>query len=120
MVQERDVIALHVTHLAAHSREARAEAQVVGGIVLGRFTLRPIPLPAILNVHDVNSMVMNGRTPALEAQVIDAAQAFFEDLRGHDGGADRKRDSAVQLLDGAAKEGKVLRRSATNRGSAEH
>ena len=42
--------------------------------------------------------------PVLEPQVVDAAQGFLEDLRPHDGRADREHDAALEVAERAAEE----------------
>ena len=88
VLDEGEVVGLDVVHGAAHPGEALAETQVVGGIGLGRFALGPVPAAAVLKITDEDGVTGNGGATVLEAQVVDAAQGFLEDLGGHDGGAD--------------------------------
>ena len=60
MVDETYVVTAHVLHGSAHAGVTLAEAQVVGGVVLGGFSLGPIPTSTILQVHDVNLMPLDG------------------------------------------------------------
>ena len=73
VVNERGVVATEIEHLAAHPREAFAKAKIICGIGLWRLTRGPIPV-AFLHVHDVNRMILDGRTVLLKTKVMDAAQ----------------------------------------------
>src|SRR5882724_6662376 len=84
VVQKNDVVALEVFHGATDTGEAFAEAQVVGGAVFGRFAGGPVPVAAVLNVHDVDGVVVDDGSAGLQTDVVDATDAFFEHLRGHD------------------------------------
>ncbi len=57
--------------------------------------------------------------PGLKPQVIDAAQGFLEDLRPHDGRADREHDAAVEVRERAAEELEIELGGAADRGAAE-
>ena len=54
MGEKHHVVTLRVVHRAAHAGETFAEAEIVGRIVLGRFAVRPVPVAAVLNIHNVN------------------------------------------------------------------
>ena len=81
---ESDIVALEIMHRAAHAGETFAEAEVVGGIIFRRFALRPIPVSTILNVDNVKIMIVNDGPAILQAQIVYATDALFENLRGHD------------------------------------
>ena len=98
MMEERQVVALHVVQRAAHPGKALAEPQVIGGVRLGRLALRPVPAAAVLKVDDVERMAADDVAAGLQPQVVDAAQGLLEDLRPHDGRADREHDAAVEVL----------------------
>jgi hypothetical protein len=119
-VEECDVVGLDVVHGAAHAGVAFAEAEVVGGVVFGGFAAGPIPLAAVLEVDDVDGVVADDGASGLKPQVVDAAEAFFEDLRGHDGGTDGEDDAAVEGFDGAGKRGEVMSRGASDGSAVEH
>ena len=57
--------------------------------------------------------------PVLQPQVVDAAQGFLEDLRPHDGRADREDDAALEACERAAEELEVGLGGAADRGAAE-
>src|SRR5262245_3718859 len=97
IVQERYIVALRVRHRAAHAREAFAETQVVSGIVFRRLALGPIPLSAVLDIHDEQTVVADDLAFGLQSQVVYAAEAFFEDLRRHDRRTDGQDDAAVEF-----------------------
>ena len=98
-MEESDIVALHIIHRAAHAREAFAEAQVVRWIVLRRFTLRPIPIPSVLDVHDIERMVVHNLASCLESKVVDATEALLKYLRRHDGGPDGEDYAIVESFD---------------------
>ena len=85
-MQESDVIALHVVHVAAHARKTLAEPKVICGIVFGRFALRPVPPAAILYVHYVDGVIVHDGAAGLNAKIVHAAQALLKDLWRHNGG----------------------------------
>src|ERR1041385_3705868 len=120
MLDEDHVVALEIVHCAAHAGKAFAEAKVVSGVVLGRLAFGPVPVSAVLNVHDINFMVVNDGPVSLEAQIVDATDALLENLRGHDGGTNRKNHAAVETLDRPAEKPKIDPRGAANRGTVEH
>ena len=83
VLKERDVIALEVMHHAPHPREAFAKPQIISGIVLWGFTLRPIPIAAVLDIDNVNRVVVDDAVFILKAQVVHATDALLEHLRSH-------------------------------------
>jgi len=63
-------------HLASHSGKAFAKPQIISRVVLWWLTLRPIPVPAILDVHHKDRVVMNDPHARLQAQVVHATDEF--------------------------------------------
>ena len=112
MMDERQIVALHVVQRAAHPRVALAEPEVIGGVVLGRLAPGPVPAAAVLEVDDVEAMAADDVAAGLQPEVVDAAQGFLEDLRPHDGRADREDDAAVEVRERAAEELEVAARAA--------
>ncbi|MFM1942454.1 MAG: hypothetical protein RI897_1436 [Verrucomicrobiota bacterium] len=98
VMEEGDVIALDVVHCAAHAGVALAETEVVGCVFFGGFTLSPVPVASVLEVDDEDLVLLDHGAVVVEADVIDAADGFFEDLRAHDGGTDGEDDAAVELF----------------------
>ena len=119
-MDEGDVVALRVVHRAAHAGKTFAEAQIVGGIVLGRFALRPVPVAAVLQIHDENGVVADNHAPFLESQVVHATDALFENLRSHDRRANRKHHAAIESLDRRAELAKIDRRGAAQHRTVKH
>ena len=120
MVEERQVVALHVVQGAAHPGKALAEPEVIGRVRLGRLALRPVPAAAVLEVDHVNRMAADDVAALLEPEVIDAAQGLLEDLRAHDGRADREHDAAVEVPERAGEELEVPLRRPADRRAVEH
>lgn len=119
-MEEGDVVELEIMHRAAHAGEAFAEAEIVSGVFFGRFAFGPVPIPAVLEVDDVKGMVVDDGAAVLQADVVDATDAFFEDLRGHDGGADGEDEAAFEIIHGSAEETEVDVGGAPNGGTVEH
>ena len=119
-LDEAGIVALEVVHRAAHAGVAFAEAQIVGRVIFRRFAGGPIPVAAILEIDDINGVSMDGAAPGLEAQIIDAAQTFLEDLRAHDGGADGEHDAAIEALDGGGEFAEINFRGASDGGAVVH
>src|SRR5689334_20176687 len=119
-MQKAHVVALHVAHRATHAREALAKAEVIRGIVFRRLALRPIPIAAILQIHDVETVLLHRFPPGLQAQIIHTTETLLEYLRRHDGRADRKHDTAIESLDASAEETEVEGRGTAQRGAVEH
>lgn len=88
MMQEGGVVTLGVVHGAAHAGVAFAEAEVVSRVVGGRLALAPVPVAAVLDVDDINRVAVHHFAILLQAEVVDAGDAFFKNLRAHDGTAD--------------------------------
>src|SRR5260370_1174410 len=98
-MEEGDVIALDIAHGSAHSREAFAKSKIVGGVVFGRFARGPIPVTAVLDIHDEELVIADGLPAGLESQIIHATEALLEHLGRHYGRAYGQNDAAVELLD---------------------
>ena len=83
-MQKRHVIAAKIFHFAPHAGKTFAEAQIVSRVVLGRFTLAPVPIAAILQINDANVVAVNDVAVGLQSQIVHAAQTLFKNLRAHD------------------------------------
>jgi len=59
MIGEGDVVTLGIVHGTSHAIVALAEAQIIGWIIFGRFTLAPVPVSAILNIDDIKGMILH-------------------------------------------------------------
>ena len=86
-MREGDVITLGIMHGSPHAVVAFAEAQVIGGVILGWLALAPVPAPPILDIDDINGVILHNRAILLQAQVVHAGNALFKNLRAHDGAA---------------------------------
>ena len=65
MMKEGGVVALGVVHDTAHAGVAFAEAEVVGGVVLGGLAPGPVPAAPVLDVDDVNAVAGDDGTAVL-------------------------------------------------------
>src|SRR3954468_23426545 len=120
MLHEGEVIALQILHAPAHSRKAFAEAEVVGGVGLGRLTLCPIPVPAVLQIDDIDLVPLHDWPLRLKAEIVHATETFLEYLRPHDGCADGEYDAVVQPFNGAAEKLEIDRCRSADHRAIEH
>src|SRR6266704_879218 len=74
MMQKEHVVALDVMHRAAHARITFAKAQIVRRVVFGRFACCPVPVAAVLQIHDVNRVAAHYPAVGLQPEVVDATQ----------------------------------------------
>src|SRR5688500_5677688 len=119
VLDEGEVIALEILHAAAHAGKTFAKTEIVSGIGFGRFAGGPIPIAAVLKVDDVDGMAADDGTLLLEAKIIHATEAFFEDLRPHDGAADGEDDAVIETFDGATKDLEIGLRGAADERAVE-
>ena len=81
--EEVPVVCAYVAHGSAHAREGLAVAQVIVGIVFGRFALRPVPM-RLVKVHDRHIMFVY-MLSLLQGEVLGHGQGFFENHGRHHG-----------------------------------
>lgn len=67
VLYERQIVALQIIHVPAHAGEALTEPEIVGGIGLGGFSLCPVPVAPVLEIHHMDVMTADGRALVLEA-----------------------------------------------------
>ena len=101
-MHEKQIVATTVAHPPTHARVALAEAQVVGGVVARRFALGPVPVAAVLEVHDVDAVAADDGAARLQAQVVHATDALLKNLRPH-----KRQQSALQALLNSVREGRL-------------
>ena len=70
MMCEGDVITLCVMHGAPHAVVALAEAQVIGGVILGGFALTPVPVSTLLNIYYIKGMILHDGPVILQSQIV--------------------------------------------------
>jgi hypothetical protein len=114
------VVGFEIIHGATHARKTFAEAKVVSWVGLGRFALRPIPIAAVLNVHDVDGVVADDVAPTLQPQVVHTTQTFLKHLWRHNRRADGQHHAAVQSFHRRAEQAEIRIRRAPNRRPAKH
>src|SRR5436190_13885026 len=107
-------------HLASHSGKAFAKPQIISRVVLWWLALRPIPVPAILDVHHKDRVVMNDPHARLQAQVVHATDAFLKDLGSHNRGSHRNHHSVIEFVYCPTKLAKVESCGAANCSAIEH
>ena len=97
VLDEGCVVALQVVERAAHPGEALAETEIVGRIGLWGLTSGPIPPTAVLEVDHVKAVAADDVSAGLQPEIVDATERFLEDLRAHDGRADRENNAVVKV-----------------------
>src|ERR1043166_3979596 len=117
---KNNVVALQVVHGSSHAGKAFAEAQVIGRVVLGRLTLGPVPMAAVLQIHDVNLLSTHDGAAVLQPQIVHATDALLKALRSHDRRADGKNNAIIQPFDRAPEEAEIHLRGSANGRAVEH
>ena len=112
--QEISIVCPDVGHLPSHTGEGLAIAEIVGGVVLGRF---PIALPVPVRfrqIHDEYPVPVYAITP-LKRKILSHAECLLEDHGRHHSGTYGDVHPVLNITDTPRKEKKVPFGSTTDR-----